>query len=353
MMPIPTLFSLRASVQLSCILVAAAGLIRLLATSDHFVWLIVAQAVNGIPGPLLMNLPPLLSATWFPSEERVLATSIGYTAQNIGIAIAFLLCPFVVQDASDIPTLNKVQAGLSVALLVIAAVFPSQPALAPSSSAARPKHQFWAGLRVLACHRQFICLACLATLMTGLPSAFQQLLDNYLDDYFTDEQVGWMGFWSTIGGTCACVISGIVIDRWQLSIRGTVGLCSALTAAALGAFLWEVFIVTTPRFWPCLSIVVAVGSATGPLGALLCEWGADITYPVSEETSATILCLGYAACSITAMGVGGVVRGTVMIGGCAALMGTGAFASLWVSEVSLRKDLDLSNTVPTTDKEDP
>jgi hypothetical protein len=49
-MPIPSKMGLRFTVQLACIIVGIAGVVRLLATGpESFTWMIIAQAINGIP----------------------------------------------------------------------------------------------------------------------------------------------------------------------------------------------------------------------------------------------------------------------------------------------------------------
>ena len=45
-----------------------------------------------------MSGPPLLSAVWFPPDQRTTATAISSTAPALGVAVSFLLGPAIVKD---------------------------------------------------------------------------------------------------------------------------------------------------------------------------------------------------------------------------------------------------------------
>jgi len=48
------------------------------------------QLLNGFAGPVCMAAPPLISATWFPANQRTTATSLALLSGNIGFAMAFV-----------------------------------------------------------------------------------------------------------------------------------------------------------------------------------------------------------------------------------------------------------------------
>ena len=51
----------------------------------------VCACLNGVSGILFCSAPPVISATWFPPEERVTATSIGQMFNGLGNGVSFLL----------------------------------------------------------------------------------------------------------------------------------------------------------------------------------------------------------------------------------------------------------------------
>jgi len=49
------------------------------------------QLANGLAGPVFMAAPPLISATWFPANQRTTATSLGILSGNVGFALSFII----------------------------------------------------------------------------------------------------------------------------------------------------------------------------------------------------------------------------------------------------------------------
>jgi FLVCR family MFS transporter len=344
MMPLPTIFSLKVTVQITGVIIGAAGFLRLLATGPgHFGEMIFAQGVNGIPGPILMNIPPLLSATWFPPRERVAATSIAFVAQSFGMGLGFLLGPWIVTSPAKIQRLNEVLAVLGALVVLVVLAFPHKPA-PPSASAATKKHSFWAGLKILIFHRSYLFLAAIASFALGVPGAWTGLINNYLtcsDIGFTDKQVGWMGFSSIVAGTLVGAVVGVAVDRFRLSLRHTAAVLIGLGAVALAAFVVEVYTIGhPPRFWVVFFAVLFVGISANSIGPMLIEMAADLTYPVSEETSATMISTGYAVVSVTCMTVGGSIDASVANTAFAVMLVAAAVGVFFVSDVSERRAVD-------------
>ena len=62
------------------------------------------QALNGLAGPISMTLGTVLSATWFPTGQRTTATSVFIAANNCGVALSFVLGPYLITDPGQSPT---------------------------------------------------------------------------------------------------------------------------------------------------------------------------------------------------------------------------------------------------------
>ena len=127
----------------------------------------VCACLNGVSGILFCSAPPVISATWFPPDERVTATSIGQMFNGLGNGVSFLLARLFVwssgqhssngdhcQTGDDSNGANVTQSGdddllraeinnylLSLAIppvvffLCILVYFPSKPPAPPSVSA--------------------------------------------------------------------------------------------------------------------------------------------------------------------------------------------------------------------------
>jgi len=49
------------------------------------------QMLNGLAGPVCMAASSLISATWFPANQRTTATSIILLSGNVGFALSFVI----------------------------------------------------------------------------------------------------------------------------------------------------------------------------------------------------------------------------------------------------------------------
>ena len=87
----------------------------------------------GLSQPFFQCSPPLLSATWFPQNERALATATALNANQLGIAAAF-----VVGGLLPLPAYFMAISAASVAILaLVAAQFRRRPPSPPTASAAQ------------------------------------------------------------------------------------------------------------------------------------------------------------------------------------------------------------------------
>jgi FLVCR family MFS transporter len=59
-----------------------------------------SMVANGISNSVNAVYPTALSATWFPPEERTLATAIMAMGNFLGNALGFILGPLVVPEGS-------------------------------------------------------------------------------------------------------------------------------------------------------------------------------------------------------------------------------------------------------------
>ena len=92
------------SVLLSISLVLVGALLRLVArTSDTWsvVLIHISYILNDFSGPVAMAAVSRLAQSWFPLEERALATAIGAEANGLGGSISFFVGPmFMTADAT-------------------------------------------------------------------------------------------------------------------------------------------------------------------------------------------------------------------------------------------------------------
>ncbi len=63
---------------------------------------IAGQTLAATAQSFIYQAPPLLASNWFPPTERTTATSIGSLANQLGIAIGFVLSTGMVNSVRDI-----------------------------------------------------------------------------------------------------------------------------------------------------------------------------------------------------------------------------------------------------------
>jgi hypothetical protein len=59
--------------------------------------------IVGLSQPLYQCTPALLSASWFPENERTMATGVALNANQLGIGVAFIFGTLLVKSSDDIP----------------------------------------------------------------------------------------------------------------------------------------------------------------------------------------------------------------------------------------------------------
>ena len=89
----------------------------------------------GFAQPLFQCTPALLSASWFPEEERTLATSIALNANQLGVGLAFIVGALYVQSPNQIASYFSLLSLLSIfAFVGVALQLEDAPPTPPSGS---------------------------------------------------------------------------------------------------------------------------------------------------------------------------------------------------------------------------
>ena len=98
--------------------------------------IMLGTVLIGLSQPMYQCTPALLSSTWFPHNERTMATSIALNSNQLGIGASFAIGVLMVKKPREIPAYF---AGLSIAtcllFLGVALEFREAPPTPPSASA--------------------------------------------------------------------------------------------------------------------------------------------------------------------------------------------------------------------------
>ena len=103
----------------------------------HSEWsLYIGFFIVGLSQPLYQCTPALLSASWFPEEERTMATGVALNANQLGIGFAFIFGTLLVSKSDDIPAYFGLLSQISTLVFIGTLIqFDDAPPTPPSSSA--------------------------------------------------------------------------------------------------------------------------------------------------------------------------------------------------------------------------
>ena len=135
------IFGLRKAVTGASALMAAGCLLKaglpMAGSLPSYEFQLAGTILVGAAQPLFQCTPPLLSATWFGSKERALATAVAINFNQVGIGSAFLLGGALGTSAAGLNTYFGLIAVASVALCAATVLkFEERPLTPPSASAA-------------------------------------------------------------------------------------------------------------------------------------------------------------------------------------------------------------------------
>lgn len=163
---------LKVTVVSSAWILAFAGVIRCFVpiSPNGTYWTIlfhVAHILNAAVGLPVMIAPPRLSSIWFPPKQRTFATAIAAMSQSIGVALAFIIIPFLTQSYG-IHTMLYVQAEMGLFVALLATIyFPSRPPTPPSVTATAKRENFITSLKLLLCNGSFLLIALSGGIVSG------------------------------------------------------------------------------------------------------------------------------------------------------------------------------------------
>ena len=182
------------------------------------------QTLSCITAPIPLSGGVLLSATWFPSNQRTTSTALLMAGSFTGSALSFIIGPLFVDDIGSteysqvnsttrdfyfvqIRSLFWVETAL-MGLLFLAVIiyFPAKPPRLPSRSSGTGRMSPKNGISKLLRNRTFLLLALLYGASCGVYSGWSSVLDQTLQEFDVGQKfAGWLGFIATVSGALSGV----------------------------------------------------------------------------------------------------------------------------------------------------
>ena len=281
----------------------------------------LGQILNAAAGPVSMSVGPLVSAAWFPPEQRTTSTSIISVLNYGGCALMFVVGPAMVPQralaqgddddgehagfptaaaraatAADLLAYQRWCAALAMlVLLAMLTHFPSRPPTPPSRTATTERTDFRGGLRALRRGKRDYWLCCCAYgVVTGFYGSWGSMLAPNLAHVLpradAESESGWLGFYGSVAGCFGGMACGIWADRFGSMKKLALGnsLCATAAFLVFALFCSGALSASTGALYTSSVLGGLLINSTIPL---FFELAVETAYPIAEGLSGGVLAL--------------------------------------------------------------
>nr|XP_027197403.1 uncharacterized MFS-type transporter C09D4.1-like [Dermatophagoides pteronyssinus] len=295
---------------------ALGSCIKCLSVSRSRFWVaMIGQTLVGIAQLFTLNIPPMLAAQWFPSNEVTRATAFGVFGNQVGIALGFLIPPLLMPELNSTSNeenlsselINHIEHGFhylvwglsiitTVIFLLILIFFKNRPEQPPSKAQALirfmehsdSKQSYFESIKQLIKNRNFVLLFINYGLITGVFYALSTVLSQMITRTMGPEylvEAGYMGLTITLSGITGSVVCGYLLG-WSGKFRLVNLLIYIFSFAGTAAFGVAIEIRHINLLFITCAILGFFMTGYLPIGF---EFAAEVSYPQPESTSAGLL----------------------------------------------------------------
>jgi MFS family permease len=304
-------YGLRVGVGLAAILVGVFGVLKGVFAENYTV-VFISQIGLAISQPLATNAISKLSVHWFPKNERATASGIATLAMYLGIALAMVLTPFLVNSLGAGTQLRGsllVYGAVSLLSAVLVLLFMrDRPATPPVPGESEERFRVAEGLKHIFAQRSMIFIIILGFVLLGMFNSINTIIDQIGSmKGLTADQSGLIGGVMLIAGIIGAVILPIFSDRRgkrrPYIILAIVGILPGLLGIAV---LHSYTLVLLSAF--------VLGFFMLGAAPIVFQYSAEIAYPAPESSSQGMFLLaGNLSGAIFILGADGIGVNPLMI----------------------------------------
>lgn len=280
----------------------------------------IGQILNAAAGGTYLSAGSRVSAVWFPSAQRTLATAVALMGGNLGMMIGYGLGALFSSSVEGVPQLLYVELALSMILLILTTFFcPVQPrtttwniaplkVLGSDTSAILPSSRVYEEgfvsartffrdvARILSLPSLWFLLLA-GGLESGVNSAWGGLLPQIFETRFDSDSADALanecGLLNCSGSLLGMLVSGWIADTFFqrrlkqlmliyfiLGVILTIGVTLMFPTPFASTAIWQA------SEWQVALFMTVAGGFQGCLDPLFLELAAEITFPSKEGTSA-------------------------------------------------------------------
>jgi cyanate permease len=271
-------YGIRVGVGIGALFTGLFGLMRGLIPEDYNA-ILLSQVGIAIGQPFLLNAITKLAARWFPMKERATASGLGTLSMYVGIFAGMVVTPYLTSKNGIENTLYIYGIFSAVSALIFMIFVRENPPTAPCRPDQEERSLVLDGLKNIFKKRDFNLLLIIFFIGLGIFNGVTTWIENIMTPRgFTTIEAGTAGGIMILSGIMGAFIMPVLSDyfrkRKPFIILAVIGATLGLVGITFGTSYWIVMFSGAVLGFFLLS--------SGPIGF---QYGAEITYPISEGTS--------------------------------------------------------------------
>ncbi|XP_022050539.1 solute carrier family 49 member A3 [Acanthochromis polyacanthus] len=256
----------------------------------HYSIVMLGQTLAALAQPLIIFTPTKVAALWFPEHQRATANMIASMSNPLGVLLANIISPMMVEAPNKIPALLLAYAVPTCIICFLATVGirssapPTPPSASAESSGSEPYVQ---GIKLLLRNKAYlILLLCFGSGMAVF-TCFSTLLEQILCvQGYADDFAGLCGALFIVFGIIGAGALGLYVDKTKKFIEAT-KINMSFTALSCIAFS---VVSLMPQQKAAVAVVCALFGLFGfSIYPVAMELSVECSYPVGEATSAGLV----------------------------------------------------------------
>ncbi|HUT79569.1 MAG TPA: MFS transporter [Candidatus Bathyarchaeia archaeon] len=265
------------------ILTGVFGFLRVFAVmTKSYVMLLIFQIITAIGQPFVLNSFTKVAASWFPEKEKTLASGLGTMSMLLGVIIAFLIPPLLVEKIGIDAGISWITWSFGIASLVAMVLYlifvRNKPPTPPNAYADKTRTLALKGTKSMFKKRDFNLLFIIFLLGLGTFNAISAVIDVIFGYPLNDPRPGIIGCLIVGGGIIGSVVISALSDHFRKrKLFIIISMGAGVILLPLFFFIENDISRYITSFFAGLFLISLL-----PIGL---TFAAEITYPLPEETS--------------------------------------------------------------------